>query len=118
MIDVYKELVANQFEAAFCTLNMCIDRCPGAHWQTFVAKYKFCQVAFHTLFFADLYLGRNVQAFRGQTFHRDNESIFADYEELEDRAPQQVYDKPFIKAYLQHCRAKAARIIASESLEE
>jgi hypothetical protein len=73
--------------------------------------------AFHTLIFADLYLGRDVESLRQQAFHRENASVFADYEELEDRVPQQVDEKSFIKAYLRHCRDKTSRVIAAETLE-
>lgn len=117
MIDIYTELIANQFEAAFCTLGACVDRCPDANWEAPVASLKFCQVAFHTLIFADLYLGRDVDSLRQQSFHREHEAVFADYEELEERVQQQVYDKPFIKAYLQHCRDKASSVIALETEE-
>ncbi len=58
MIETFKELIVNQFEAAFCTLGACVDRCPDTSWHAPVAKLQFCQVAFHTLIFADLYLGR------------------------------------------------------------
>ena len=29
MLDIFKELIANQFDAAFCTLNACI----GSGWR-------------------------------------------------------------------------------------
>src|SRR5688572_25174630 len=32
MVDTFKKLIANQFEAALCTLNTCIDRCPESSW--------------------------------------------------------------------------------------
>ena len=117
MIDIYKELVSNQFEAAFCTLGACIDRCPDANWHAPVASLKFCQVAFHTLIFADLYLGRDTDELSQQAFHREHALVFADYEELEDRVQQQVYRKPFIGEYLQHCRDKASSGIAAETEE-
>ena len=28
MRDLFKQLLVNQFEAALCTLNACVDRCP------------------------------------------------------------------------------------------
>jgi hypothetical protein len=117
MLDTIKQLVANQFEAAFCTLSACIDRCPETSWNARVGNHKFCQVVFHTLFYADFYLGQNEASFRRQPFHRDNERFFGDYEEFEDRAPQSLYAKPSIKKYLEHCRKKALEVIAAESAE-
>ena len=52
MIEYFQQIVTSQFEAALCTLDLCIDRCPDAMWEARVANLAFCQVAFHTLFFA------------------------------------------------------------------
>lgn len=117
MIDIYKELISNQFEAAFCMLASCVDRCPETRWHAPVVNLKFCQVAFHTLFYADTYLGPNLESLRQQLFHRDNPSFFGDYEELEDHAPRAIYEKPAIKDYLNHCRRKASEVIASETTD-
>jgi hypothetical protein len=117
MVDTFKELLAHQFEAAFCTLSACIDRCPETAWNAPVGNLAFCQVAFHTLFFADFYLGPNEESLRGQQFHRDNEAFFRDYEELQDRKQQLRCDRPSIKAYLEHCQKKASEAIAAETAE-
>jgi hypothetical protein len=117
MLDTIKQLLANQYEAALCTLGVCIDRCPDRSWNERVANYKFCQAVFHTLFYADYYLGPDEDSFRDQPFHRDNAEFFGDYEEFEDHAPRALYGKPAIQRYLQHCRTKAARVIASETAE-
>ena len=117
MLDTFKELIANQYEATLCTLNTCVDRCPETAWDAPVANWTFCQVAFHTLFFTDLYLSQNEDSFRRQPFHRDNEHIFRDYEELEDRPPTLRYDKTSIKRYMTHCRNKASEVVAAETAE-
>ncbi len=117
MLDTFKTLVKNQFDAALCTLNTCIDRCPETVWNARVVNYLFCQVAFHTLFYADFYLGQNEEPFRRQPFHLANERLFGDYEEFEDRAPVSRYDKPSITAYLEHCRRKASDVVAAETAE-
>src|SRR5262245_54652106 len=117
MLDTFKQLIANQFEAALCTLNACVDRCPETAWKGRVANLKFCQVVFHTLFYADFYLGANEDPFRQQPFHQSNQDFFGDYEEFEDRPPTSLYDKASIKKYLSHCRTKAAQVIAAETAE-
>jgi hypothetical protein len=55
MLDTIKQLLISQFEASLCTVGHCVGRCPDSVWNAPVAKYPFCQVAFHTLFFADFY---------------------------------------------------------------
>lgn len=117
MLSPLKTLLANQFEAAFCMLNACIDRCPETVWNGRVANLAFNQAALHVLIFADLYLGESEIGFRDQPFHREHEKFFRDYEEFEDRAPVRMYDKPSIKTYLEFCRQKAADVIAAETAE-
>lgn len=112
-----KTVLANQLAAALCTLSRCIDRCPQDAWQMPIANLTFDQVAFHTLFFTDYYLGRNAGALRPQPFHRNHVDAFAEYEELEDRPQEMHYDRTFIEEYMQHCHEKAARVIGSETDE-
>lgn len=117
MIDLYRELIARQFEAAFCMLGACVDRCPEDRWYESVANLKFCQAAFHVLFYADLYLSTTWEAVPAQAFHQEYAAVFGNYEELRDVAQQAVYEKPFIRTYLQFCRDKAARVVAAETEE-
>ncbi len=117
MFGTIKEMLGHQFEAAFCALNACVERCPENSWGGPVANLAFCQVAFHTLFFADFYLGQNEEAFRRQRFHRDNTGFFRDYEELEDRPQQLLYEQQDVQSYLEYCRSKAPQAIAVESVD-
>jgi hypothetical protein len=117
MLATIKELLANQFAAALCTLNTCIGRCPESAWNAKVGNARFCQVAFHALFYTDYYLGENEGSFREQLFHRDHQEFFGDYEEFEDREPVRLYERGAIKVYVQHCRRKAAEAIAAETEE-
>jgi hypothetical protein len=52
-----------------------------------------------------------------QQFHLENQDFFRDYEELEDRVQQLLYDKPSTIRFLEHCRRKARRVIESQSEE-
>src|ERR1700719_2187664 len=56
MRDTLAELLAHQYEASLCTLNLAVVRCPESSWNERVAAWKFCQAAFHAVFFADIYL--------------------------------------------------------------
>lgn len=119
MLETLKELLAHQYEASLCTLNFAVARCPDASWHQPVAKWKFCQAAFHTVFFADLYLqpGDDIEVFKRQPFHVEHKDVFRDYEEVEDRAQVLLYDRPFVMNYLQHARTKARETIARESAD-
>jgi hypothetical protein len=115
MLNAYQRAIANQFEAALCMLNASIDRCPDDAWNAPVGNLAFCQVAFHALFYTDFYLGPDDASFRTQPFHQQHAADFRDYEEFEDRPQVLFYERPFIKAYLQHCRSKTAATIAVET---
>jgi hypothetical protein len=117
MLDTLKTLTLHQYEAALCTLNACIDRCPESSWHARVANYLFSQLAFHTLIFTDLYLGGGEESIGRQPFHVANAQVFADYEEFADRPPRNRYERAWVKQYLEHCRRKAAEVIASETAE-
>ena len=93
----------------------CVARGPASLWNTPVARYPFCQVAFHTLFYADFYLGPDADSFQRQSFHVANPTLFGDYEQLEDREPVSLYERPQIVSYLEFCRSKAGTTIAAET---
>ena len=77
MTEFVKQLIAAQFEAGLCTLQICISKCPAESWHAPVANLKYCQVAFHTIFFTDYYLGRTPDNFQAQSFHRQHVEFFS-----------------------------------------
>ncbi len=117
MLDTLKGMIANQYEASLCTLAACVDRCPDSSWHMPIGIYEFSQVVFHTLFFADFYMGRGATSLRDQAFHLENKAFFDDYEQLEYRAPVGRYERSALQKYMGHCRKKAADVIASETAD-
>jgi hypothetical protein len=115
MIETLKSVLNSQYEASLCTMAHCVERCPDAFWNARVAKYPFCQVAFHALFFADYFLGADAESFPRQEFHLAHPTFFGDYEQLEDREPRSLYDRPALVTYLEFCRHKAAATMAAET---
>ncbi len=115
MLDTCKQTLASQFDASLCMLNGCVDHCPDGLWDAPVVNLKFCQVVFHTLMFADYYLGPSVEAMKAQPFHVERVEFFRDYEELEPRAQVLLYDRLGVREYLDHCLQKAARVVAESS---
>jgi len=119
MIDTLKDLLAHQYEASLSMLHLAIARCPEASWNERVANLKYCQAAFHVVFFGDVYLqpSDDVNALKRQRFHIEHAADFRDYEELEDRAQVLLYDKAFVLNYLLFVRSKASETIARESAD-
>ena len=114
MLATWQSLISKQYEAALCMLDSCIEQCPEESWNAPVVNLHFCQVAFHVLF-TDFYLESTEDTIRDQDFHRVNADAFRDYEELEDRKQQLLYDRSFIKDYVQHCREKSTRVVSNET---
>jgi hypothetical protein len=119
MSDILSELLSHQYEASLCMLNLAVVRCPESNWNERVAAWKFCQAAFHAVFFADVYLqpSDDVEALKRQAFHVEHAAEFRDYEELGDRDQVLLYEKPFVLSYIQNVRRKAAETIGRESAE-
>lgn len=117
MLDTLKALIANQFEAALCTINDCVLLCPDSSWNAPVVNNPYSQTVFHVLLFTDFYLCPEEHSLRQQPYHRQHADFFGDYEQLEDRKPVCVYEKPAILDYLEFCRGKARDTVAAESAE-
>ena len=117
MLQTYQQAITNQYDAALSMLSACVERCPQGRWHAPVVHLSFDQAVFHALIFTDLYLDWDWESIRQQAFHREHAEVFADYEEFENRPQRLVYEKPFVRAYLVHCREKAARVVAGETVK-
>jgi uncharacterized damage-inducible protein DinB len=69
MIDHIKKSLTSQFEASLCMVNQCVAACQPEYWEGKIANDTFRQVAYHTLFFTDLYLSSNEQEFQLRELH-------------------------------------------------
>ncbi len=72
MMQYVKTILTGQFEAALCMLNDCLLRCPPEHWEGKIANDSFRQIAYHTLFFVDLYMSPTEEAFALRDFPQNN----------------------------------------------
>jgi hypothetical protein len=70
VINFVKQVLTAQFEAALAMLKQCVEACPPDRWEGKIANDTFRQVAYHTLFFVDLYLTPNEDAFVLRNLHR------------------------------------------------
>lgn len=118
MLDQFKTLTISQYRAALQTLEDCIDECPSEQWAGKVVNHSFSESAFHALFFADVYLGNDLDELKDQTFHKQHASEFGDYEELKNKVPENTYTKSFVKDYLDFCRRKVESVVGNETEDE
>lgn len=117
MLSTYKTLTRGQYVAALNTLGLCIDACPETSWDQPVCDFSFRHVAYHTLFFADLYLSGNEARFRTQDFHAENAEFFGGYDELNLDSGQSTPDRESIKRYLAFCLQSAHDTVEAETEE-
>lgn len=111
MIEYVKTILTGQFEAALCMLNECIRKCPPAHWEGRIANDTFRQVAYHTLFFVDLYLSPGEAAFELRDCHHRGG------DERSSTVASTGLTKEETLAYLAICREKALETLAAETPE-
>src|SRR5277367_6485190 len=99
MIDFWRSAIRQQFHAAIDMLGNAIEACPDSVWSG-KGRSAFWYLAFHTLFFLDLYLSSEDESqFRPQP-------PFSLTELDEDTLPERVYRKDELLVYLEHCRKK------------
>lgn len=111
MLDYFKAILTGQFEAALCMLNDCIRKCPPEHWEGRIANDTFRQVAYHALFYVDLYLSTSEAAFELRELHRRGG---------DDRSPTAIsagLPREETLAYLALCRQKMLDALAAETPE-
>src|SRR2546421_487615 len=110
MLDYFKQILTAQFEAALCMMNQCIEACAPEHWEGKIANDTFRQVSYHTLFFADLYLSPNENAFELRDLnHRGGD----------ERGPtlSPGLARTETLSYLEICRQKMLQTLAAETSE-
>jgi uncharacterized damage-inducible protein DinB len=108
MIDHIKKSLTSQFEASLCMVNQCVAACRPEHWEGKIANDTFRQVAYHTLFFTDLYLSRNEQEFQLRELHSRGG---------DERGPtlSAGLSKEETLSYIAICRQKMIESLAAET---
>jgi hypothetical protein len=93
-------------------LHDCVTRCPPHLWESRIAHYRFCDVAYHVLSFTDYYLSPTDSAFVPRDFHPP----LAPGQEFNDEPlPDPPLTPAQIHAYILTCRQEARDAIAAET---
>jgi hypothetical protein len=110
MIEYVRQMLIREFEAALAMLNQCIEACPEEHWDDKIANGTFRWVAYHALFFLDLYLSSSEHDFQRRDFH------VRGGDEREDRLSEGLSRQDSL-SYVAICRQKILEAIAAETIE-
>ena len=69
MIEYLRQILTSQYEASLAMINQCVVACEPQHWEGKIANDSFRQIAYHTLFFTDLYLSPSEEKFVRRELH-------------------------------------------------
>jgi hypothetical protein len=111
MTDYFQSILTGQFEAALCMLHDSIRKCPPAHWEDKIANDPFRQVAYHILFWVDLYLSPGETAFQLRDLHQRGG------DDRLDNSVSYGLSKEETLAYLAVCRQKMLQTLAGETAQ-
>jgi uncharacterized damage-inducible protein DinB len=108
MIDLLKTAITGQYAAALAMLKNCVAQCPQEQWESKVANDTFRQVAYHTLFFVDLYLSPSMEAFTMRELNLRGG---------DERQPvaSQGLNREDTLAYVTLCQEKVVRTLSAET---
>lgn len=102
----WKKIIWQQFGAAIDMLENAILACPEEVWSDNSRQPRFWYVAYHTLFWLDLYLSDSLEGFAPPPpFKLDEIEAGVIHE--------QAYTKDELQTYLEHGRQKCRTVIAN-----
>src|ERR1700729_1898589 len=106
MMDFWRSAIRQQFQAAIDMLGNAIQACPDAVWRG-QGRGAFWYLAFHVLFFLDLYLSSE-----GESEFRPPPPF--GLTELDDEVigPEPAYTQDELLGYLAHCRKELDTVMA------
>jgi hypothetical protein len=108
MLEQVKNALISQYEASLCMLRNCIEACRDEHYEGMIAHGSFRYIAYHTLFFTDLYLTNSEDAFALREIHQHGG-------DERGQGLSRGVPKDELLPYVQVCRAKMIEIVASET---
>ena len=110
-----QDVVVSQIRAALKMLRSAIEACPDGLWDREEDHNAFWVLAYHTLYFAHLYLSPSEAAF--EPFERDvaghegfGRTDLGDWVEL---LPEDTYTKADVLAYCDHIDGRLASLVQS-----
>ena len=105
--QIWRDALAEQFGASINMLERAIVACPDGLWATKAGKREFWYIAYHTLFFVDLYLSGTADGFAPPS-----PFTVSELNPLGIR-PERQYTKAELLEYVGHCREKCRAAIES-----
>lgn len=114
------EAIANQYRAALSMLRTAIDTCPDDLWDASVGRHAFWLIAYHTMFYTDLYLRGTEEGFEPPEFARPDEHYFEGRADASDEPIElgEPYTREQLLAYHADCVARVEATVPRETDED
>lgn len=102
----FHTVIRSQYLATLAMLEQAVDRCPDPLWDHPDDKAKFWHVAYHVLFYTNLYLANTAGEFAPWANHRPEYEFMGPIPWEGNRLPKigEPYSKAEIVAYIAFCR--------------
>jgi len=114
-----REIVKSQYRASLEMFGDAVSTCPDALWDDPAYKNRFWHIAYHTLFFAHLYLQNSEKEFVAWSRHRKEYQFLGALPWDPDKVADigEPYTKADILEYLALCRSEVETRVPSVDLE-
>ena len=116
-MEILRAILARQFEATAEMLKQAIERCPDSAWTDASTPIAFWHMAYHAVFYLDLYIGKGEADFTPANFHQPKTNFLSNHptrsEPFVPSCPP--YSKDQVLTYLAHVRKRVKGIIRNLS---
>jgi hypothetical protein len=115
MDNYWQTIIERQFAAAIQMIRMAIRECPADLWDDHTDGSPFWHLAYHALFYIDLYLSENVKKFKPREYHTDKAHFLpGDYKEFGGivNTPAKAFTQDQMLDYADHCLNKCSDTFA------
>ena len=109
--------IVSQYHAALQMLRNAVETCTDDLWDASVGRHPFWLIAYHALYYADLYLVGKLEAFERPDFGRENEQYMSNLPHP-PHAPVEIgepYTKEQILAFEKRCRQRVDDVVPNET---
>ena len=116
MAVFWNEVLGRQYVTAIEMLRNAIDACPEEIWDDRTEGTPFWHIAYHALFYCDLYCSDDLESFQPPEYHVDHYHFLpGDYKEYGGvvTTPAGCYAKEQLLAYADHCTEKGRAVFAA-----
>lgn len=109
MQNYWPTVIGRQMAAAIQLLRAAVEACPDDLWDDRTEGTPYWHMAYHALFFTDLYLTDNLESFQAQSWQADKSHFLpGDYQEFAGivTTPEKSYTREQLVEYADHCLRK------------